>query len=105
MKNLVEAVFFLHQKGICHRDIKPDNCMLANRGGKRPHLVLIDFNVATFHDCMATVTGTVPTTPVFRVVKIWGLGNRIPKAGFLHMALRCGSGAQRARISRPVVRF
>ena len=57
IKQLVEAVFFIHQKGICHRDIKPDNLMLTNRRGVRT-LVLIDFGVASFYDTMLSVSGT-----------------------------------------------
>lgn len=35
-----------HSKGVVHRDIKPDNLMLIQRGG-RERLVLVDFGIAT----------------------------------------------------------
>lgn len=30
-RSLVEAVDFIHSKGICHRDIKPDNILVNQR--------------------------------------------------------------------------
>jgi CheY-like chemotaxis protein/tRNA A-37 threonylcarbamoyl transferase component Bud32 len=58
-KQLVEVVFYLHQKGVCHRDIKPGNLILVGSELDAATLKLIDFNTACFYDRMATVTGTV----------------------------------------------
>jgi serine/threonine protein kinase len=29
-RNILENIFYLHQRGICHRDLSPDNCMLLD---------------------------------------------------------------------------
>lgn len=40
---IVEAVAYLHSKGVVHRDLKPSNIMLRQNGGKA---VVIDFGLA-----------------------------------------------------------
>ena len=44
-RQLTEAVLLLHNKGIMHRDVKPDNILLSDRGDG----VLCDFERATEH--------------------------------------------------------
>jgi len=47
--DLCDAMSFLHENELVYRDLKPDNVMIAQRGG-RPVPVLIDFNTATAFD-------------------------------------------------------
>ncbi|KAG8941547.1 hypothetical protein FRC03_004337 [Tulasnella sp. 419] len=46
---LVEAVAFLHDLGIVHRDIKPDNLLVDFKAASSPHLFVIDFGIAIWH--------------------------------------------------------
>lgn len=41
-KKLLEAVAYLHNEGVCHRDLKPDNLIVDEAG----NIKIIDFNAA-----------------------------------------------------------
>jgi len=45
MKQLLDAIVYLHSKGIVHRDIKPENIVIVGRGNYA-QLKLIDFDFA-----------------------------------------------------------
>jgi serine/threonine protein kinase len=75
-KQLVEVVFYLHQKGVCHRDIKPANIHLMGANLDTAVLKLLDFNTACFYDRMATVTGTVAFMAP-EILKGWEYDERI----------------------------
>ena len=47
MTQLFNTVSYLHSKGVCHRDLKPDNILINNENGS---LNLIDQNVPSKSD-------------------------------------------------------
>ena len=65
MWQLVCGVDYLHSHRVVHRDIKPQNILLANSGS----LKLADFGLARIYDFNALLTSTVKT----HETSYWGL--------------------------------
>ena len=61
IKQVTEGLSFAHDKGIVHRDIKPDN-ILVDRNGRA---VVTDFGIAHLEESNLTRTGEVLGTPFF----------------------------------------
>ncbi|MEM6993532.1 MAG: serine/threonine-protein kinase, partial [Myxococcota bacterium] len=57
-----------HDKGVIHRDMKPENVFLIDRGGERPFVKVLDFGIAKIvaeGDKNLTKTGTVMGTAAY----------------------------------------
>jgi eukaryotic-like serine/threonine-protein kinase len=65
VSELLDALAYAHGKGVVHRDLKPDNIMLAGR-----HALLLDFGVAkavseSAEPAFVTTTGVALGTPSY----------------------------------------
>lgn len=58
LRQLFEALDYLHSQGVIHRDIKPENLMITNRGDR---LKIIDFGAAESAECDTTPGFTAGT--------------------------------------------
>jgi len=50
MRQLAGALAACHERGIVHRDVKPDNIIIQNLGAPNERLVLVDFGIARVRD-------------------------------------------------------
>ncbi len=73
---MCRALHAAHEKGVVHRDMKPDNCFRIKRGGNADFIKLLDFGIAkvmteatTFRGkkpvAQATAAGTLLGTPEY----------------------------------------
>lgn len=62
MRQLLQAVRYLHEKGVAHRDIKPENVLCALSPNIGPNILLADLGLAAVlsHGRLKSDVGTDP---------------------------------------------
>ncbi|RLN06038.1 hypothetical protein BBJ28_00013742 [Nothophytophthora sp. Chile5] len=84
LRDVVDALDYLHHNQICHRDIKPENILLASAGG---HYKLADFGVAHMREDEPTTTA--PSSPVGTAVRL-----RSTEGTYHFLAPECTTGEE-----------
>jgi len=63
-----------HELGVIHRDLKPDNVVLTQRGGRSDHAKVVDFGLSRLsesNEAAVTRIGEVIGTPVYMAPEQW----------------------------------
>jgi tRNA A-37 threonylcarbamoyl transferase component Bud32 len=91
-RDVAGALDFVHEQGVVHRDIKPDNVLFDEHG----HAYLSDFGIAKAvggADTGLTVTGTTPGSPAYmapeqpRTARLTGASDQYALAATFYEAL------------------
>jgi eukaryotic-like serine/threonine-protein kinase len=80
-----------HTCGIIHRDIKPENLFVANQGGERDFLKVLDFGIAKMTEPVAGIetTGAIQGTPGYIAPEILR-GHRADPRADIYALGACG---------------
>ncbi|RLN36589.1 hypothetical protein BBJ28_00013736 [Nothophytophthora sp. Chile5] len=84
LRDVVDALDYLHHNQICHRDIKPENILLSSAGG---HYKLADFGVAHMREGESTTAA--PSSPIDTAVRL-----RSTEGTYHFLAPECTTGEE-----------
>ena len=93
VKQVFEVLSYLHDKGIVHRDMKPENIVLEESDGGEQSIKVIDFGAATYFNRKAPLKGAVGTIG-YSAPEVYGeyYSEKIDvwSAGVIMFVLLCG---------------
>jgi len=113
MSQVLEALTVAHQKGLIHRNVKPENILLVTSAGQPPSIKVLDLGIAQLHSSAArgthsTAIGTPPYLSPEQLAGMSDLDGRVDiwAAGLtLHEAMtgiRAYDGRSLQEVSRRV---
>lgn len=72
-EQVINAVAYVHARGIMHKDIKAENIMLLDDGhsATHPHAVIIDLGLAEMFDKASGKSSNIAGTPVTMAPEVW----------------------------------
>jgi len=65
LRQLAKALGAVHEKGVAHLDVKPDNIMLLERGHRSDAVKMVDFGIAGLLEESRSGTKTISGTPEY----------------------------------------
>ncbi|CAD7965794.1 unnamed protein product [Amoebophrya sp. A25] len=73
MEQILNAIAYVHGRGIMHKDLKAENVMLLDDGNSatKPHAVIIDLGLAEMFDKQTGKSSAIAGTPVCMAPEVW----------------------------------
>lgn len=74
LQHTLSAIAYSHQKGVVHKDLKPENIMLSTPRGTRArdiHVVVVDFGLAEMFHRHNDRSKVVSGTPPYMAPEVW----------------------------------
>merc|ERR1719247_3133437 len=74
MYQTISAIRYCHDKGVVHKDLKPENVMIATPKGtplEQMHVVVVDFGLSEVFSNPESRSNVVSGTPPYMAPEVW----------------------------------